>query len=237
MSHSTTHSGASRHVALVVPVRGFDDAKSRLSVSLTPDQRRTLAQNCATGVLRRNVPCLKFVVCDDDEVETWARNCDAIPVRVESRGLNASLQEATRLIVEKYPSDMLMIVHADLPLPNELDRVIAVLQSALDNDSNADFNINFNDSLNNHGRVLINPDRHRDGTNVLALSQSLIGKWQFAYGENSFTYHQHEAHRLNCQVDIFESMYLGFDIDTSEDLQHPVIAAILPTLLPDWIQT
>jgi 2-phospho-L-lactate guanylyltransferase (CobY/MobA/RfbA family) len=117
---------------------------------------------------------------------------------------------------------MLMIVHADLPLPNELDRVIAVLQSARDDDN---------------GRVLINPDRHRDGTNVLALSQSLIGQWQFAYGENSFMNHQHEAHRLNCQVDIFESMYLGFDIDTSEDLQHPVIADVLPTLLPDWIRT
>ena len=229
MSHSTAHSDVSRHVALVVPVRGFDDAKSRLSASLSPVQRRTLAQNCATGVLRRDVPCLKFVVCDDDEVETWARNCDAIPIRVESRGLNASLHEATPHIVENYPADMLMIVHADLPLPNELDRVIAVLQSALDND--------FNNGLNNNGRVLINPDRHRDGTNVLALSQSLIGKWQFAYGENSFTHHQHEAHRLNCQVDIFESMYLGFDIDTSEDLQHPVIADILPTLLPDWIRT
>ena len=233
MSHSTAHSDVSRHVALVVPVRGFDDAKSRLSASLSPVQRRTLAQNCATGVLRRDVPCLKFVVCDDDEVETWARNCDAIPIRVESRGLNASLHEATPHIVENYPADMLMIVHADLPLPNELDRVIAVLQSALD----SDFNNDFNNGLNNNGRVLINPDRHRDGTNVLALSQSLIGKWQFAYGENSFTHHQHEAHRLNCQVDIFESMYLGFDIDTSEDLQHPVIADILPTLLPDWIRT
>lgn len=222
MSHSTAHSDISRHVALVVPVRGFDDAKSRLSASLSPVQRRTLAQNCATGVLLRHVPCLKFVVCDDDEVETWARNCDAIPIRVESRGLNASLHEATPLIVEKYPADMLMIVHADLPLPNELDQVIAVLQSARDDDN---------------GRVLINPDRHRDGTNVLALSSSLIGKWQFAYGENSFTHHQHEAHRLNCHVDIFESTYLGFDIDTSEDLQHPVIANILPTLLPDWIQT
>jgi 2-phospho-L-lactate guanylyltransferase len=222
VSHSTAHSDVSRHVALVVPVRGFDDAKSRLSASLSPVQRRTLAQNCATGVLRRDVPCLKFVVCDDDEVETWARTCGAIPIRVESRGLNASLHEATPHIVENYPADMLMIVHADLPLPNELDRVIAVLQSALDDDN---------------GRVLINPDRHRDGTNVLALSQSLIGQWQFAYGENSFMNHQHEAHRLNCQVDIFESMYLGFDIDTSEDLQHPVIADVLPTLLPDWIRT
>ena len=233
MSHSTAHSDVSRHVALVVPVRGFDDAKSRLSASLSPVQRRTLARNCATGVLRRDVPCLKFVVCDDDEVETWARTCGAIPIRVESRGLNASLHEATPHIVENYPADMLMIVHADLPLPNELDRVIAVLQSALDDDSSSDFKNDFN----NNGRVLINPDRHRDGTNVLALSQSLIGKWQFAYGENSFTHHQHEAHRLNCQVDIFESMYLGFDIDTSEDLQHPVIADILPTLLPDWIRT
>ena len=233
MSHSTAHSDVSRHVALVVPVRGFDDAKSRLSASLSPVQRRTLARNCATGVLRRDVPCLKFVVCDDDEVETWARTCGAIPIRVESRGLNASLHEATPHIVERYPADMLMIVHADLPLANELDRVIAVLQSALDDDSSSDFKNDFN----NNGRVLINPDRHRDGTNVLALSQSLIGKWQFAYGENSFTHHQHEAHRLNCQVDIFESKYLGFDIDTSEDLRHPVIAEILPTLLPDWIRT
>lgn len=223
MSHSTAGSDVSRDIALVVPVRGFDDAKSRLSGILSPVQRRTLAQNCATGVLRRNAPCLKFVVCDDEEVDTWARNCDAIPIRVESQGLNASLHEATPYIVENYPVRMLMIVHADLALPNELDRVIADLQSALNDD--------FND------RVLINADRHRDGTNVLTLSKSLIGKWQFAYGENSFTHHQNEAHRLNCLVEILESTYLGFDIDTPDDLLHQVIADILPTLLPDWIQT
>lgn len=235
MSHSTAGSDVSRDIALVVPVRGFDDAKSRLSAILSPVQRRTLAQNCATGVLRRNAPCLKFVVCDDEEVDTWARNCDAIPIRVESQGLNASLHEATPYIVENYPVRMLMIVHADLALPNELDRVIADLQSALNDDFNDDLNDDLNDNIND--RVLINADRHRDGTNVLALAGSLIGKWQFAYGENSFTHHQNEAHRLNCLVEILESTYLGFDIDTPDDLLHQVIADILPTLLPDWIRT
>ena len=221
MPEVVAHFDALRRVALVVPVRGFDDAKSRLSTVLSPIQRRTLAQNCATGVMRRDSQCLKFVVCDDDEVEAWAQTCGATPIRVESRGLNASLHEAAPLIVEKHPVDTLMIVHADLPLASELDRVIGGLQNSTALDHAEDY-------------VLMVPDRHRDGTNVLALSRSLIGQWEFAYGENSFMRHQSEAHRLNCQVEILESTFLGLDIDTADDLRHPLINDILPTLLPDW---
>lgn len=210
-----------QRVALVVPVRGFDDAKSRLSTVLSPIQRRTLAQNCATGVLQRDAQCLKFVVCDDDEVDAWAQTCGATPIRVESRGLNASLHEATSIIVENYQVDNLMIVHADLPIPAELDRVIGALQTSTAHE--------YAESL-----VVMVPDRHRDGTNVLALSHGLIGQWDFAYGENSFMRHQSEAHRLNCHVEIFESMFLGLDLDTADDLRHPSLTKILPTLLPDW---
>ena len=221
MPESVARPDELRRVALVVPVRGFDDAKSRLSNVLSPIQRRTLAQNCATGVLRRETKCLKFVVCDDDEVEAWAQTCGAIPIRVGSRGLNASLHEATPLIVDRHPVDTLMIVHADLPLSNELDRVISTLQAPRDLGEGE-----------NH--VVMVPDRHRGGTNVLALPHDLIGKWEFAYGADSFIRHQSEALRLHCQVEILESMFLGLDIDTADDLRHPLVSDVLPILLPDW---
>ena len=227
-----------RTLALVMPVRGFDDSKSRLSSVLDPAQRRQLAQNCARGVIDRAVDCRRFVVCDDDEVEAWAKSLGAIPVRVQARGLNASLTEAMPVIVREFEVDFFVIAHADLPLPAALDRLIETLKSPPQINGAINGAISgeiFDDcATNSVGQVLLVPDRRGDGTNVLGLAASLIGQWTFEYGQGSFAAHRAQADRLGCSPTIIEDSDLGLDLDTAEDLLHPCVSRVLPKLLPDW---
>jgi len=205
------------HVALIVPVRGFDDAKSRLSSVLNPSQRRALAQNCARGVLTRTSLCSRFVVCDNEEVAQWAVSCDAIPIRVTSQGLNASLTESIPMISNHSPIDLFLISHADLPLSAPLDQIINTL-------------------LTNKGEpsIVICPDRHRDGTNVLGIPASLMNNWRFQYGSGSFALHVEQAKATGLPIRVIDDPHLGLDLDTADDLQHPDLITILPTLIPDW---
>lgn len=206
-----------QHVALIVPVRGFDDAKSRLSSVLNPSQRRALAQNCARGVLTRTASCSRFVVCDNNEVAQWAVSCDATPIRVTSQGLNASLTESIPLISHHSLIDLFLISHADLPLSEPLDQIIESLQT------------------NDHETsIIICPDRHHDGTNVLGIPAALIGSWKFQYGQGSFAQHLQQAKATHLPIRVIEDHQIGLDIDTADDLQHRDLINILPTLIPEW---
>lgn len=207
-----------QHVALIVPVRGFDDAKSRLSSVLNPSQRRALAQNCARGVLTRATSCSRFVVCDNDEVSQWAVSLHATPIRVTSQGLNPSLTESIPLIKAQSRIDLFLITHADLPLSEPLDLLIDSLQS--DN--------------NESESIIIIPDRHHDGTNVLGIPASLIDSWTFQYGRGSFAQHVQQAQTTGLTIRVIEDPHIGLDLDTADDLQHPDLLNILPRLIPDW---
>ena len=211
-----------QHVALIVPVRGFDDAKSRLSSVLNPAQRRALAQNCARGVLTRTASCSRFVVCDNDEVAQWALSCDATPIRVTSQGLNASLTESIPLISNHSPIDLFLISHADLPLSASLDQIIEslIIESGRTNE--------------HEDEIIMCPDRHRDGTNVLGIPASLIDSWTFQYGQGSFALHVQQAKATGRPLRVIEDPHIGLDLDTADDLQHPDLLNILPTLIHDW---
>jgi 2-phospho-L-lactate guanylyltransferase len=211
-----------QHVALIVPVRGFDDAKSRLSSVLNPAQRRALAQNCARGVLTRTASCSRFVVCDNDEVAQWALSCDAAPIRVTSQGLNASLTESIPLISSRSPIDLFLISHADLPLSGPLDHIIEglIIESV--------------HSDEHETAIIMCPDRHLDGTNVLGIPASLINNWTFQYGQGSFARHLQQAKATGLPIRVIEDPDIGLDLDTPDDLQHPDLINILPTLIPDW---
>ena len=207
-----------QHVALIVPVRGFDDAKSRLSSALNPTQRRALAQNCARAVLTRAASCSRFVVCDNEEVAQWAMSVDATPIRVTSQGLNDSLTESIPLISNHSPIDLFLVSHADLPLSEPLDQIIESLQTG-----------------DHEPSIIICPDRHHDGTNVLGIPASLIGGWKFQYGQGSFAQHLQQAKATGLPIRVIEDPQLGLDLDTADDLRHLDLIDILPTLIPDWI--
>ena len=190
---SKSFAGSVSTVAVVIPIKAFEQAKDRLSSVLSADQRRHLARTTALGVIESVQPAALFVVCDNPDVSQWATSNGATVVHQSEPGLNSADQAG---ITAAQSFDRVMIVHGDLPLPNRLRELL---------DSNVASNT-----------VTIVPDRHRDGTNVLIIPPS--SGFNFHYGSNSFDAHIAEANKLGLQLQIIDDDELALDIDTPDDL-------------------
>jgi len=182
-----------KQTVVLVPIRSFDDAKSRLADVLSADERRALARTMATTVViaARGLPVK--VVTDDSDVGTWARSVGAAVLAPGVSGLNRSIAVAfAEVRSELGPVEgRVIIAHADLPLAHDL-RVV------------------------DGPGVAIAPDRHRDGSNVMSIPAS--ADFEFAYGPGSFELHQREAARLGLGVTVIDDPTLALDIDHPDDL-------------------
>ena len=179
---------------MVLPIKGFSDAKARLEPVLSAENRASLAAFTAGGILEAAEGVDTFVVCDNDEVAQWARERGAMVVRQLKPGLNNAV--AHGVDTAQYKRDWVLVAHSDLPFPEALLSII-------------DFTLVTS-------TVTIVPDRHEDGTNVLIIPAGR--NFTFHYGLGSFAAHQHEAARLGLPVRIVRHEQLGLDIDTPDDL-------------------
>jgi len=180
--------------AVVLPIKGFSDAKGRLEPVLSAENRASLAAFTAGGVLEAAEGVDTFVVCDNDEVAQWARERGAMVVRQHKAGLNGAVANAVD--TAQYKRDWVLIAHSDLPFPEAL---LTVIDRELVTTT-----------------VTIVPDRHSDGTNVLVIPAGC--GFTFHYGPGSFAAHQEEAARIGLPIRIVRHEQLGLDIDTPDDL-------------------
>jgi 2-phospho-L-lactate guanylyltransferase len=178
-------------VAVVVPVKAFADAKHRLADVLGPDARAELARDLATRVVRAARGLDVFVVCDDEDVATWAKEHGASVLWRVAAGLNDAVTFAVAE-VEVAGFDLAIVAHGDLPLAEDL--TVAAGFSG----------------------VTLVPDRHDDGTNVLAVPTG--AGFVFQYGPGSFGLHLTEANRVGLPVRIVRDHSLSWDVDVPEDL-------------------
>jgi 2-phospho-L-lactate guanylyltransferase len=203
---------------VLVPLRSFTDAKSRLSTVLNADQRQRLAEKSAERVIQSAGISRTLVVCDDQNVANWARNIGVKILQVSAVGLNASLHEAIRALLNEMRPREVVIAHGDLALPAAL--------GALDELVSPDGDVS--------QRVFIIPDRHGDGTNVLGIGSAHLAGWRFSYGPGSFKAHQDQAISQAASLDIIRHADLGVDIDTPDDLMDDRVRSVIKSLLPDW---
>jgi 2-phospho-L-lactate guanylyltransferase len=180
--------------AVVIPIKGFSDAKGRLEPVLSAENRASLAAFTAGGVLEATEGVDTFVVCDNDEVAQWARERGAMVVRQHNAGLNGAV--ANGVDTAQFRHDWVLIAHSDLPFPEALFSVIDLELVTT--------------------TVTIVPDRHADGTNVLVLPAEC--NFTFHYGPGSFDAHLDEAARIGLPVRVVRHEQLGLDIDTPDDL-------------------
>ena len=182
-----------KRAVVLVPIRSFDDAKSRLADVLSADERRALARTMAATVVMaaRDLPVK--VVTDDSDVGGWARSVGATVLEPGVSGLNPSIALAFAEVRSELDpvTGRVIIAHADLPLAHDL-RVV------------------------DGPGVAIAPDRHRDGSNVMSIPAS--ADFEFAYGPGSFELHQREADRLGLGVTVIDDPALALDIDHPDDL-------------------
>ena len=180
---------------VVVPVKDFARAKVRLAPELAPAERAALARRMATVVVQAAAPLDVCVVCDSDEVRSWALAAGARVIWTPGLGLNGAVQAAVDQLAAEG-SATVVVSHADLPLATDLAWVAAT------------------------EGVTIVPDRHRHGTNVIAVPTG-IG-FRFSYGPGSFDRHRAEAARLGQQLRVVNDARLGWDVDRPADLTLPV---------------
>ncbi len=184
----------SNAAAVLVPVKAFGHAKQRLGDVLDAPGRRALAVAMAETVLRAAGDLRAAVVCDDDEVRTWAEALGAEAIWTPNLGLNGAV-EAGIAHLARRGTVRVIVAHADLPLARDLGWL-----------------------ADTEGVTLV-PDRHLDGTNALSVPTG-VG-FVPAYGPGSFQAHRSEAARLGLVVRLVSDAALGWDVDVPEDLAVP----------------
>lgn len=184
--------------ALLVPVKSFGAAKRRLAPFVGDDERRRLARWMAEGVLASAGPLTTFVACDDDDVAAWAEALGATVLWGPGLGLNGAIDHGVATVAGKG-FDHVVIAHGDLPLPRSRP---AVPQA---------------------GRIVLVPDRRRDGTNV--LSRPCAVELPADYGRGSFARHLTAALATGAAVSVRADPLLAIDVDTIDDCRHPAVAA------------
>jgi 2-phospho-L-lactate guanylyltransferase len=185
-------------VAVVVPIKSFRLAKERLASRLTRPEREALAMTMAARVVAAAAPLPVFVATEDPDVAEWASEQGANALLTVSTGLNPSVTEAVQLTAA-HGFGRVVIAHSDLPLARSFSHLVP----------------------ESHGRseVVVVPDRHRDGTNVLVTPTHAAPV--FAYGPASMHRHVYTAARAGHSVRVVIDDELGWDIDHPADLDLP----------------
>jgi 2-phospho-L-lactate/phosphoenolpyruvate guanylyltransferase len=181
--------------AVLVPVKAFSKAKLRLAPALSATARALLARTMATRVVESAAGLPVAVVCDDREVSEWAAGLGASVIWAPGRGLNGAVQEGVAQL-GALGFGQVVVAAGDLPLATDLRWVTRF------------------------PGVTIVPDRHHDGTNVMAVLSA--GGFTFSYGPGSFFRHLQEARRIGAPIRVLHSSPLAWDVDVPEDLMAVV---------------
>lgn len=183
---------------VVVPIKGFADAKSRLTEVMSASERTILARCLAERTLAalRGFPTL--VICDDVEVRDVAQQFNAAVLHVGTPGLNVAVTAAQSLLADLEVRTM-AVVHSDILDPQDLG---AVLETLAHNSSPTE--------------IAIVPDRHVLGTNILVIP--VAHDFVFTYGVNSFQTHCDQATERGLDVQVVHHPRLGWDVDVADDL-------------------
>ena len=188
-------------IAAVVPVKRLDEAKGRLSVLLTPDERRRLALAMLEDVLGalQAVPRIDFVAVVSPDTGALARaaalGAEPITEPPHVRGVNQALSLAARVLADRG-AGALLVVAADIPtaLPTEIEAVL--------------------DALPDRG-IAICPTADR-GTGALALRPPDVVP--FRYGRHSSVLHKREAVARGLPARVLHAASLARDVDEPRDL-------------------
>jgi len=189
--------------AVLIPVKDFRQAKGRLAGALSATERAALARAMASAVVRAAAPLPTFVVCDDDDVATWAAAAGAAVLWRPGLGLNGAVTDGvSELATAGF--ERVLVAHSDLPLASQLARLAPL-----------------------PGITLV-PDRRDDGTNVVCVPAG--SAFTFAYGPGSFRRHLASARALRVAIRVVRDPHLGWDVDVPADLDHPALQGGMPSI-------
>lgn len=189
----------------LVPLRGLEDAKTRLGAELDPEERFELVVAMATRTLAaaRDARGLAgtVLVTADPAAARLADDLGALTIVQRLPGLNAALRES-RAVAVRHGASAILVLPIDLPAISA-----ATIEAVL-----ADAGTH---RVPGRPLVLAVPDRHGTGTNTLLVAPpEAIDP---AFGEGSFAAHRAAAEAVGA-VFIRHDGPLTLDVDTGADL-------------------
>lgn len=195
------------NIVALMPVKGFRNAKQRLSPLLSGPARELLAEAMFRDVLRqvrlaRGLACT-FVVTGDDHVAAIAVSAGAEVIRENEENGETSAVDFARRELKNGGCESVLILPGDMPLVRAADVEEVVAQVPVD--AAAPF-------------VLLVPSHDRLGTNALLLAPPDVIALRFGY--DSFTFHTSQAEAQGLAVRSFENDRIALDIDEPQDLQR-----------------
>lgn len=210
---------------LVIPFKGKDEIKQRLSSRLTEQQRSDLAFAMFASVLsafdafaKDNPRVIERVLIVSRDVQCLKNKAIAPLNHLKTcvfqepkacNGLNDALVRALTH-AESKGAKRALILHADLPLIG-VDDVSALM----------------NDVANTNDKSLhIVQDKSKTGTN--ALMSSLPLSIELNFGVDSCQKHFKQAMHKGLPVKLFQQSHFAFDVDETDDLD-----ALLTYNLPE----
>ena len=189
-----------KSVVAVVPMKPLSDSKTRLARKFSEEQRGDLA----IGMLRRVIMAVQaasvgvlWVVGGDRRVRNMTRNASGVWLEELGRNLNDTVAKAFDRAFERGNSAL--YIAGDLPFIKASD-VHSLLQAS-----------------RRQNNISIAPARQDGGTNAILVPAGI--PFQPELGSGSFIKHLSQAARLGVSVAICYSPGLGFDLDTTEDLE------------------
>ena len=182
-------------VSAIVPVRSLSDGKRRLAGAMDDAARAALNEEFLVHALALAgaLPGPTLLVSPDEAVAAHPAAADAVHVADPGLGLNTAV-EAGREAARRLGAARIVVLPSDLPTARPED-VLALANAA--------------------SPVAVAPDRHRRGTNGLALDAGL--DFAFRFGAGSFAAHMAEAARLGVAAQALDNSGLALDIDTPQD--------------------
>ena len=194
-------------VAALIPVKGFRNAKQRLSPLLDANDREALAEAMFRDVLRQVLLARRlsatFVVTGNDGVADISLALGAEVIREAAERGETDAVDFARGQLKAAGWDAVLIIPGDMPLLRARD--IDELVSQLPDGATAPF-------------ALLVPSHDRMGTNALLLAPPDIIKLRFGY--DSFSYHMTQVSAQKLPLRFSENEHIALDIDEPKDLQR-----------------
>ena len=190
----------------LIPFKGFDRGKSRLSSVLPPSEREELARKLfdhVLGVFRRcpSIDDVAVVSSSADALE-HARSLGVTTLEdpADSTGL-ADVVDAALVELGGLGATSVLICMSDLPELSVQD-VESVVRQLEESD------------------VVLVPDLLHEGTNMLALRPPTAMRSCFGH-DGSLARHRDRANELGLTASIQLRSGIGFDVDGPGDLERP----------------
>ena len=194
-------------VSALIPVKGFRNAKQRLSPLLDAADRELFAEIMFRDVLKQVLKARglveTYVVTGDSKVAEIATSLGARLIREKAEKGETDAVDFARGELKQLGREAVLIIPGDMPLVRsaDIEEVLAQVPEG------AGFPF-----------ALLVPSHDRMGTNALLLAPPDIIKLRFGY--DSFTYHMSQVSAQGLPLRFIENERLALDIDEPKDLER-----------------